>query len=78
LGYPIGVTLLLSAISFTSIYSYSLFHTFAELISVIVAVSIFIVVWNSHNLLKNSFFMFLGIAFLFIAGLDLSHLLAYL
>ena len=61
----------------SSLYHYLLFHSIAEVFSVVVAFGIFIIVWNSRRLLDNSYFIFIGIAFLFIGILDLVHTLAY-
>jgi hypothetical protein len=60
-----------------SLYHYLLFHSIAELFSVIIACGIFIVAWNSRRFLDNNYLLFLGIAYLFIAGLDLVHTLGY-
>jgi len=62
---------------FSSWYNYLLFHSFAEIFSLIVAFSIFIIAWNSRRLLDNNYFIFIGIAFLFVGALDLAHTLVY-
>ncbi|MBN1219288.1 MAG: hypothetical protein JXM69_10200 [Anaerolineae bacterium] len=61
----------------TSRYSYLLFHSLAELFSIIVACATFMLAWNSRRFLDNNYLLFIGIAFLFVAGLDLLHTLAY-
>ncbi|MBM9519176.1 PAS domain S-box protein [Desulforhopalus vacuolatus] len=58
-------------------YNYLLFHTLAELFSIAVAWSLFIVVWNSRHLSNNRAFVFIGIAYLFIGSIDLVHTLSY-
>jgi PAS domain S-box-containing protein len=68
---------LFTALYFASRYNYLLFHSIAEIFSVLVAFSIFIIAWNARRLLDNSYFVFIGIAFLFIGMLDLAHTLAY-
>lgn len=62
---------------FFSIYNYLLFHTIVELFSIYVGSTIFIIAWNSRRMLNNNYLLFLGIAFLFIAFLDLIHTLSY-
>jgi len=62
---------------FSSKYNYLLFHSLSELFSIVVACGIFIVAWNSRKFLKNNYLLFLGIAYLFIALMDLLHTLAY-
>ena len=61
----------------TSLQSYILFHSLAEIFSIIIGCSIFILAWNSQRRLDNNYLLFLGIAYLFISGLDLIHTLAY-
>ena len=60
-----------------SLYDYLLFHSLGEVFSIVVAFSIFIIAWNSRRFLDNSYFIFIGIAFLFIGAIDLAHTLAY-
>ncbi len=61
----------------TSLYNYLLFHSLAEIFSIIVACGIFMIAWNSKIYINNNYIIFIGIAYLFIAGLDLIHTLAY-
>ncbi|GEM_PF-617065 len=61
----------------SNLYSYLLFHTLVEIFTVVVAFVIFILVWNSRHLVQNAYFIFLGIAFLFIAIIDLVHALSF-
>ncbi len=60
-----------------SLYSYLLFHTAVELFSICVAVSIFMIAWNTRSLQQNGYLAFVGVVYLFIAGIDLVHTLAY-
>ncbi len=60
-----------------SLYSYLLYHSFIEIFSIIVAAGIFMVAWNSRKFLDNNYLLFIGIAYMFIAFLDLIHTLAY-
>jgi len=62
---------------FTSLYSYLLFHTIAEIFSIIVACGMFMIAWNSQKYIQSSYLIFIAIAYLFIAGLDLLHTLSY-
>jgi diguanylate cyclase (GGDEF)-like protein len=61
----------------TSLYSYILFHSLAEIFSIVIGCSIFILAWNSRRRLDNDSLLFLGIAYLCVSGLDLIHTLAY-
>jgi len=69
--------LLLLGLWVTSLYNYLLFHGIAELFSIVVACGIFMLAWNSRQFTKNSYFLFIGIGYLFIGNLDLIHTLAY-
>jgi PAS domain S-box-containing protein len=73
---PIAI-LLMAGLVAAQAYSYPLFHSLSELFSIVIATSIFVVAWNSRRLHADSYLVFLGIAFLFVAGLDLVHTLAY-
>lgn len=72
----LGLVILLGTY-LTSFYSYLLFHSLIELFSIVVAFAIFILAWNSRQFLDNNYLLFIGIAYLFIGGIDLIHTLAY-
>jgi PAS domain S-box-containing protein len=76
INFVAGV-LVLSALYLTSLYSYLLFHSLAEVFSIAVACTIFMVAWNSRRFLDNNYLLFLGFGYLFIAGIDLVHTLVY-
>ena len=59
------------------LYSFLLFHSIAELMSIIISGGIFIVGWNTRKYMDNSYFLVIGISFLYIAIIDLLHTLAY-
>lgn len=58
------------------LYSQLLFDTLAGLISVVVSISVFLFAWNSRRFLENDYFLFLGIAYLFVGGFDLAYTFA--
>ena len=62
---------------FTTYINYLLFHSLAEIFSIVVAFSFFLITWNSKYYIKNQYLLFIGIAYLFIAFLDLLHTLTY-
>ncbi|MGN7613214.1 MASE3 domain-containing protein [Magnetococcales bacterium HHB-1] len=72
----IGLILLALVIS-TSALNYLLFHTLAEVFSIIIGFSFFAVVWTGRHFLERHFLLFLGISFLFIGLIDLMHTLVY-
>jgi len=77
LKYPISWALILFGLYLLSLYSYLLFHNIAEIFSIVVACGIFMIMWNSRRFIDNNYLLFIGIAYLFIACLDLAHTLAY-
>lgn len=64
-------------ISLSSLYSYLLFHTFAELYSIIIGATVFIVAFQLRDKIERGYLSLLGISYLFIALIDLLHTLAY-
>ncbi|CAN2048511.1 histidine kinase [Candidatus Magnetomoraceae bacterium gMMP-13] len=60
-----------------NLYNYLLFHTLAEFFSIVVACSVFMLSWNSREFIRNNYIIFIGIAYLFISGIDMVHTLAY-
>jgi len=71
---PLLAVLFLVPLSF---FSYLLFHTLAELVSIVIATSAFIVAWNTHLFSRNNFLLFLGTGLLWLGALDLFHTLVY-
>jgi signal transduction histidine kinase len=69
--------LILFGLYLTRLYSYLLFHSLAEIFSIVVACGIFMVALNARGFLDNNYFLFIGIAYLFVAILDLIHSLTY-
>ena len=65
----------LAALYFISRYSYPLFHSFVDGVSIIVAVCVFVIIWNSRHLVDNNYFLYVGIGFLFFGILDFMHIL---
>ena len=57
--------------------NYLLFHSLAELFSIFVAYVVFLIVWKSRVRLENRSLIFIGIAYFFVASLDLLHTFAY-
>ena len=75
----VGIALILSLVGLylLSRYNYLLFHGTTEVFTVVVAIAIFTIAWNSRKTMDNNYLSFIGIAFLFIAVLDLLHTLSY-
>ena len=58
-------------------YNYLLFHCLAEFFAIVVAFSLFLLIWSGRKYIKNSSLVFLGSAYLFVGLIDLLHTLAY-
>ncbi|MDP2182725.1 MAG: MASE3 domain-containing protein [Actinomycetota bacterium] len=56
---------------------YPAFHLFVELFAVVVAALAFTVTWNARRYFTNGYLLVLGIAYLFVAGIDLLHAVTY-
>lgn len=54
-----------------------LFHSVAELFSIVVAAGIFMISWNTRRFTTSRYLVFLGFAFFFIGVLDLLHTLSF-
>lgn len=52
----------------TNLYDYLLFHSLAELFTIIIGFTLFVIVWNSRNFSKQHFdyLTFIGIAYMFV------------
>lgn len=70
----LGVAVLLVA---ARLWSYLLFHTLAELYSVCIAATYFVIAWHTRKINQNPSIAALGITYLFVAILDIFHTLAY-
>ncbi|MFW5985490.1 MAG: MASE3 domain-containing protein [Halanaerobiaceae bacterium] len=70
----LGVVIALIAIGW---HNYLLFHTIVEFAAMLVAVSIFIIAWNTKDLTKSNITFFLGIGYLFICILTFFHTMTY-
>lgn len=70
-------TIILFLIYLTNFYSFLLFHTIAELFSIVIAFGIFAIGWNTRKNIENPLFLILGVSLAYIALIDLVHTLAY-
>lgn len=69
--------LILLVLYLVSLQSYLLFHSIAELFSIVIAFGLFVVAWNSRAFLDNNSLLFIGLSYLFVAFVDSIHTLAY-
>ena len=52
-------------------------HDIAEIFSVIVACGLFMLTWNARHFIDNHYFVFIGIAYLFVGAIDYLHTLSF-
>lgn len=71
------VYLLLIGLYFTTWVDYLLFHTLSELFSIVIGFCLFIIAIHTRNYIRNNYLLFIGMAYFFIAFLDLLHTLSY-
>ncbi|HPC33453.1 MAG TPA: MASE3 domain-containing protein, partial [Syntrophales bacterium] len=69
--------LLLFATYAASHYSFLLFHTLAELFSIVIAGVTFVVILNTRRFVMSTYLLVVGVALFFVAAIDLVHTLAY-
>ena len=68
---------LLFGLHIVSHYNYLLFHCIAEGFSIIIACGIFMIAWNGRRMLSSHYLLFIGVAYLFVGGIDFLHTLSY-
>jgi hypothetical protein len=75
--FIIGAVIVIVGLLIAARVDYLLFHSLAELFSVIIAFTLFLIMWNSKKYMANKALVFISIAYLFIAVMDLLHTLSY-
>ncbi|HXK38213.1 MAG TPA: MASE3 domain-containing protein [Candidatus Paceibacterota bacterium] len=60
-----------------STLNFLFFHSLAELFTIIIGCSVFIIAWSSREKITDNYMLVIGVSFLFIAILDLLHMLTY-
>jgi len=71
---PITLAIFLILVSYEN---YLLFHVLAEFFTIIVAVLVTVVVWNTYNISHNHYLMYLGCGYFWVAILDFIHTMVY-
>lgn len=73
----VTVTAVVIGVYFSSQYSNLLFHGLVEVISIVIAFSLFILVLNTHAYMENNYLRLIGIGYAFSALIDLFHTFAF-
>lgn len=75
--YTVVGALALLVLYLASLSSYSFSYSIVEIISIVIMVLIFVIILNARNYLhNNNYLLFVGISIVFVAGIDLLHLLS--
>jgi PAS domain S-box-containing protein len=77
LTLAVALLFIATVLHLSSLYSYLLFHSLIEVVTVSIAFMLFIITWNARGYLENNYLRILGIGYAFIALIDLTHTLAY-
>lgn len=62
---------------YISTLDYLVFHSFAEILSIGISLAIFIIMYNASGIVSNNYLRIIGMAYFFIALLDMLHTLSY-
>jgi PAS domain S-box-containing protein len=77
-GFPVLLGILsLAGLYAISRYSFLLFHCLAEAFSIVIAIAVFAVFWNTRRFVTNGLFLVIGFGCLFAGSLDLIYIFAY-
>lgn len=71
------ITVTILGLYLSSLYSYLLFHSLIEIVTIAISFALFILTWNTRRFLVNGCFNLIGIGYAFIALIDLLHTFAY-
>lgn len=73
----LGTGAVVAGLYLSSLFSYLLFHSLIEILTIAIGFTLFILVWNTRRFLSNGFLSVLGIGYAVIALMDLLHTLSY-
>ncbi len=76
-GAVLAGLLVLLSLYLVSLQNYLLFHSLIEVFTIVVAAGIFMIAWNARSYMDSNYLLFVGIASVFVALIDLLHTLAY-
>lgn len=73
----IFITSIIFLMYYISRHNYLFFHILAEFYSILIAFALFVIAWNTKKYSEDYSLTYLGIAYLFIGFIDLTHTIAY-
>ncbi|WP_300303836.1 MASE3 domain-containing protein [Ferrovibrio sp.] len=72
--FPVALSVFLAAVAQ---FNFLVFHTLAELFSIIVSFILFALAWHTHRFSRDHFLLYLACGMFWIGALDLAHTLTY-
>jgi PAS domain S-box-containing protein len=75
--YFVVAALLSAGFALYGLKNFLVFHSIVEIFNIVVACSIFIIVWNVRRFQEDGYLLFIGIFFFFTCVIDLFHFLSY-
>ncbi len=57
--------------------TYGFFHNFVEVVGIMFSGAVFAITWHARRIIQNNYFLFIGIAIIFVGFLNLLHVLNY-
>jgi PAS domain-containing protein len=81
-SFPYWPALLLGLLALTGLYAVSrykflLFHSLAEVYSIVIAIAVFVIFWNTRHFLHNDFYLIVGFGALFGGLFGIIYVFAY-
>ncbi|MDZ7672921.1 MAG: diguanylate cyclase [Halanaerobiales bacterium] len=76
-NHYIYILFLILFTSLLSVYSLELFHISVGIYSIVICFIIFIIILNTHQIISNSYYIFLGLSFAYIAIFEILHALTW-
>jgi len=82
LAFRNGIPILLGFLALVGLYgvslfNYLLFHSLAEAFSIVIAIAVFAIFWNTRHLFPNGVLLVIGLGCLFAGLFDLIYIFAY-
>lgn len=71
------IAIVLTLLYISSLQNYLLFHTLAEIFSVCIVFTVFLITWSSIRYIRSNYLILVGIAYLFIGFIDIFHTISY-
>ncbi|SPF37204.1 membrane hypothetical protein [Syntrophobacter sp. SbD1] len=68
---------LLAGLLWVAVQDFFIFHTLISMFTLVAIWGIFLTSWNSRRMVRNAYFSFVGIAYLFVGLVEILHILSF-